>query len=68
MMLEERERYLSPVGFASEPAGQWRKLFGRAVLLLLVFGVAWILWVRVVHPPSDNPQIPTIQEELPGPI
>ena len=66
-MLQEREEYLSPVGFATEPAGQRWKWLGRAVLALLVAGIGWLLINRVLTPPSDStPVTPT--EQLPGPV
>lgn len=65
-MLQEHEGYLSPVGFATEPAGQRWKWVGRLALALLVGGIAWLLINRVLTPPSDTPTTPT--EQLPGPV
>lgn len=66
-MLQEREEYLSPVGFATEPAGQRSKWFGRAVLALLVVGIGWLLINRVLTPPSDSTPVAPVPE-LPGPV
>lgn len=66
-MLQEHEEYLSPVGFATEPAGQRMKWIGRILLALLVAGIGWLLLNRVFSPPDDSaPTVPTPQ--LPGPI
>ncbi len=66
-MLEEREDYVSPVGFATEPAGQRWKWIGRAMLALLVAGIAWLMINRVLTPPPDG--APVVNEStLPGPI
>lgn len=67
-MLQEHEDYLAPVGFATEPAGQRTKWFGRILLALLVAGIGWILVNRVVSP-SDTTTNPTTElPTLPGPI
>lgn len=66
-VLQEREEYLSPVGFATEPAGQRSKWFGRVVLALLVAGIGWILVNRVIAPPTESTPTTPI-EQLPGPI
>lgn len=65
-MLEQRESYISPVGFATEPAGQWRKWAGRLMVFVLVLGIGWMLVNRVVRTSDDQPSMPV--PELPGPI
>lgn len=67
-MLQEHEEYFPPVGFATEPAGQRMKWFGRAVLALLVAGIGWLLLNRVLSPPDDTRTPVTPQEHLPGPV
>ena len=63
-----REEYVSPVGFAKEPAEERRRWIGRFVLALLAVGLVWLLWFRVINPPEENPTLPTQQQqELPGP-
>ncbi|MGH2728496.1 MAG: hypothetical protein ACRDKS_16120 [Actinomycetota bacterium] len=63
-----REEYVAPVGFAKEPSEERRRWIGRFFLALVVAGLAWILYFRVINPPEENPTLPTQQEvELPGP-
>ena len=64
-----REEYLSPVGFAKEPAEERRRWIGRILLAALLFFIVWLLFQRVINPPED-PRLPVPQQEepiLPGP-
>jgi hypothetical protein len=61
-----REEYITPVGFAREPAKERRRWIGRFFLALLVIALAYILVARVINPPTaGNPPLPT-QTALPG--
>jgi hypothetical protein len=61
-----REEYVTPVGFAKEPAEERRRWIGRIFLILLVGFLGWLVLARIISPPDDgNPTIPT--EQLPGP-
>jgi hypothetical protein len=50
-----REHYISPVGFAREPAQERRRWFGRIMLYALIAFLAWLLFTHVINPPPDNP-------------
>jgi hypothetical protein len=60
------EEYTTPVGFAREPAKERKRWIGRIFLALLVAGLAYVLFTRVISPPTTvtNPQPTTSQ--LPG--
>jgi hypothetical protein len=63
-----REEYVSPVGFAKEPAEERRRWIGRIFLVLLVIGLVWLVWFRIINPQEEGvPTIPTEQQELPAP-
>ena len=62
-----REEYVSPVGFAKEPAEERRRWIGRIFLVLLIAFLGWIVWARIVNPTGEEPTIPTEQQELPAP-
>jgi hypothetical protein len=60
-----REEYITPVGFAREPAKERRRWIGRFLLALLIAGLAYILVNRVINPPAEqNTPAPT-QSALP---
>jgi hypothetical protein len=60
------EEYITPVGFAREPAKERKRWIGRIFLALLIAALAYVLVTRVISPPSTvtNPQ-PTASV-LPG--
>ncbi len=65
-----REQYVSPVGFAKEPAEERRRWIGRIFLLALVVALAWLIWYGVITPPGGEEPGLTPQNEqpvLPGP-
>ena len=62
-----REEYVSPVGFAKEPSEERRRWIGRIFLVLLIAFLGWIVWARIVNPTSEEPTIPTEQQQLPAP-
>lgn len=49
------EEYVTPVGFAREPEKERRRWIGRILLALLIAGIAYVLVVRVINPPTENP-------------
>ncbi|MGZ4105523.1 MAG: hypothetical protein ACXVQ6_06810 [Actinomycetota bacterium] len=49
-----REEYVTPVGFAREPAKERRRWIGRILLALLIAGIAYVLVARVINPPVGN--------------
>ena len=49
-----REDYISPVGFAREPAKERRRWIGRILLAILVAGLLFILFNRVISPPTET--------------
>lgn len=61
-----REEYVSPVGFATEPAEERRRWIGRIFLALLIAGLLWIVAFRIISPQEEgNPRLPS--QELPAP-
>ena len=58
-----REEYVSPVGFAKEPAEERRRWVGRIFLIALVLFIGWLLVNRVLNPPADDPGIGTQIEQ-----
>ena len=62
-----REEYITPVGFAREPAKERRRWWGRIFLALLVAALVYVLFTRVINPPTTglSPQ-PTVSSILPG--
>jgi len=60
------EEYTTPVGFAREPAKERKRWIGRIFLALLIAGLAYVLFTRVISPPTTvtNP-VPTTST-LPG--
>jgi hypothetical protein len=52
-----REDFISPVGFAREPAKERRRWIGRFLLAILVAGLLFILFNRVISPPTT--EVPT---------
>ena len=56
----------TPVGFAREPSKERRRWIGRIFLALLIAGLAYVLFTRVINPPNQvtNPT-PTLSS-LPG--
>lgn len=61
-----REEYVSPVGFAKEPAEERRRWIGRIFLVLLLAFLGWIVWARIVNPQDEgNSRLPA--PELPAP-
>ncbi len=53
-MDRRREEYVTPVGFAREPAKERRRWIGRFFLGLLVIGLILLVWTRVIQPPEDS--------------
>jgi hypothetical protein len=63
------ERYISPVGFAREPALERRRWIGRIVLAIFVVFIVWLLYNKVLNPSDTSPSVPSSsQGPLPGPI
>jgi hypothetical protein len=63
-MALSREEYITPVGFAREPAKERRRWIGRFLLALLVAGLLFILFNRVISPPSTESPAPATQSSL----
>ncbi|TMK83685.1 MAG: hypothetical protein E6G46_02730 [Actinobacteria bacterium] len=47
------EEYITPVGFAREPSKERRRWIGRIFLGLLIAGLAYVLFTRVINPPTQ---------------
>ena len=62
-----REDYISPVGFAREPAVERLRWVKRIALALFIVGLGWLFLNGVISPPADEPAEP-VRSELPGPI
>jgi hypothetical protein len=61
------EEYITPVGFAREPAKERRRWWGRLFLAILVAGLVYVLFTRVINPPSTGlSPAPTQSSALPG--
>jgi hypothetical protein len=54
-----REEYIGPVGFAREPVKERRRWIGRFLLAILIAGLLFILFNRVISPPSTETPTPT---------
>lgn len=67
-MIFAREEYITPVGFAREPGDERRRWIGRFFLLLIVLGLGWLMYNRVIHPPDDTRPPPGVEQQLPDPI
>lgn len=52
MRRREREDYVSPVGFGTEPREEVRRWVGRIVTLAFVGFIIWIFLTKVVSPPQ----------------
>jgi hypothetical protein len=59
-----REDYIPPVGFAREPAKERRRWLGRILLAILVAGLLFILFNRVISPPTTTEAPNTTQSSL----
>jgi len=60
------EEYITPVGFAREPAKERRRWIGRIFLALLIAALAYVLFTRVINPPSTVVNPLPVQSSLPG--
>jgi hypothetical protein len=60
------EEYVTPVGFAREPAAERKRWLGRFVLAIFVVLLLWLVVARVIRPPEDSGPAPTESTQLPG--
>jgi hypothetical protein len=61
------EEYITPVGFSREPVKERRRWWGRLFLALLVAGLVYVLFTRVINPPTTSlTPTPTVSSVLPG--
>jgi hypothetical protein len=61
-----REEYITPVGFAREPAKERRRWWGRIFLALLVAALVYVLFTRVINPPTSLTPQPALSSALPS--
>lgn len=67
-MAHDREGYITPVGFAREPAIELRRWIGRVMLGLLLILLLFIVVNNVISPPDDPLPVNPTEGPLPAPV
>lgn len=65
-MAPNREDFVTPVGFATEPARERRRWIGRIFLALVLIALGYLLINRVFKAPDDGPSPTSFESTLPS--